>query len=667
MTEKHTEMVLTDKIEIEGMKLQALYLPKDSYQIFHEKDDGTYNELTSIRVMNENLCLENINTYFNYPSSITDSSMQTDITSIINHTLLIMSLQWNMDESNAKEILEKVFTELNNTMEFDENYNEDALPEDEFKYTTIEHYKKLGENEQTIFDRIKTYKDGISNIELDDLKLIIKDNMIKTTKQKYTQHLLAKYLSKKYGIILRKNTGDIYKLDGMGYTHLNHDDLVIMLKDDFGSNIVHDEDIIKALGYISQRLEPQYNIVKFKDCLYNMDEGKVIDPTEPIFTLIESPYRYNPNATSTILKKFLESSLEKKTESGKVDAEETAKTIKGVMQIIGYFFTSGNKYNIMPICTGVGGSGKTVFTNILTEIFGKDRIADLSLQEMEKNIHGTSSLVNKHLNFIRDSDDSMIENISFIKQITGNEQMQVNPKYKNPYVLPKEEVPKTMLICNSIPRFKVYKEELIIRFVVIEFLNKFRGTDKQNPNLEKEILEDDEEIEWLIYQSLEAYKEITKLTDFNLKLNNEDTMELIEKHTEPLNHLLSMLIEKHDPKAWDTEIKITGDDGKTPIYTDDLSKVMIKQSEILGLSIPLKKDKIPPRKLMSAIKTEFDLWDGEIVGIRGDDGRIHEVNRKYITQPYRRNNKTARIYPNLIGTDKYAELLKKIQEEDDKD
>ena len=82
--------------------------------------------------------------------------------------------------------------------------------------------------------------------------------------------------------------------------------------------------------------------------------------------------------------------------------------------MIGYFFTSGNKYNLFPVCTGVSGGGKSVFTNILTNIFGKDKIADLSLQEMENNTHSTSSLANKHLNFIRDSDNTTIENNSFI-------------------------------------------------------------------------------------------------------------------------------------------------------------------------------------------------------------------------------------------------------------
>ena len=219
-----------------------------------------------------------------------------------------------------------------------------------------------------------------------------------------------------------------------------------------------------------------------------MDNLEIIDPEKPIFTLIESKYKYNPEAKSTILKEFLYSSLARDTK------EETEQVVQGVKEVIGYFFTSGNKYNLFPVCTGVSGGGKSVFTNILTNIFGKDKIADLSLQEMENNTHSTSSLANKHLNFIRDSDNTTIENNAFIKQLTGNEEIQVNPKHKDPYILPKEEVPKTMMICNSIPQFKVYEQALIERLLIIEFLVKFRGTPQQDPELENKILANPEEI-----------------------------------------------------------------------------------------------------------------------------------------------------------------------------
>ena len=140
--------------------------------------------------------------------------------------------------------------------------------------------------------------------------------------------------------------------------------------------------------------------------IFDMEKLEVITTDKPIFTLVETTYRYNPNAKSEVLEGFLNSSLAKET------PEKTEETVKGVKQVVGYFFTSGNVLNLLPMITGISGGGKSVFANILIAIFGKDKIADLKLQEIEKDTHATSSLVNKHLNIIQDSDDSAINNNS---------------------------------------------------------------------------------------------------------------------------------------------------------------------------------------------------------------------------------------------------------------
>lgn len=232
-----------------------------------------------------------------------------------------------------------------------------------------------------------------------------------------TRQWLATWLKTEFNVILRKNTHDIYILDknNNSYTKVTHDELLYKSSAILGSQLISDDDLKSALSYISDRLDPQHNIVKFSDCVFDMEKLEVVKTDKPVFTLVETPYRYNPNAKSTILKDFLDTSLEKET------IEETEKTVKGVKQVVGYLFTSGNFKNLLPMITGIAGGGKSVFANILIAIFGKDKIADLKLQEIEKNTHATSSLVNKHLNIIQDSDDSAINNNSLIKQITGNE------------------------------------------------------------------------------------------------------------------------------------------------------------------------------------------------------------------------------------------------------
>lgn len=488
--------------------------------------------------------------------------------------------------------------------------------------------------------------------ELEELKANLVPRLLDGSKPTKTRKELASYLEKQHGIILRKDSGELYKRDKTGYSFISLDDIILLLSKDLGANVVSNKDLLEAITSISSRLVPVHNIVKFPNVVYDIENFKIIEPKEPIFSLVESKYDYNPKAESTILKEFLYSSLARETK------EKTEETVKGLLQLIGYLFTSGNSLNILPILAGVSGGGKSVLTNILTNIFGKDKIADLGLQQMNKDPHGLASLSNKHLNFIRDSEGGIIEDNGNLKKLIGNEDIGVNPKYKPPYIIPKEEVPKTVLIANNIPRFRT-KSDIVNKLVIIEFLVRFRGTDKENPNLEEEILANPQEMEWLIYQSIEAFKEVKQSKDFILKLDVEETLKLMDKHTNPISYLLGLVIEEHNPvKAQEME---------RPILTHELNRVLIKLAGVYGVDIELdKKRLIPARLLLTAIKREFSLEAGETVPITDSYGETKEVNRKYETRTiyysdvFSDKTDYFREYPNLIANERYWKVLEEL-------
>lgn len=659
--EDYIEIILTDIMMSDDgkYKFKGLFLPNDSY-VFFIKEDGedNYNTLLDIDITNSIRDPSKIMDF--YEGKMSNMEDNTITKSILSDNANKLSDKINIDIESAKSLLEDMFTQLANTMDYDIEYHNETLDKSEYEHTTIEHRQHMGEDERIIHETIINHLNNQEDIEIRDLRNRLIDVLRKGSGLRKIRTLLHQYLTKKYHIILRKNVGGIYQLDPIanGYSYKTHDDIITLLKDDFGEDLVSDDDLKQAITFIGDRLEPQYNIVKFPNCIYDMETMEIIEPTEPVFTLIESQYNYNPSAKSTILKDFLYSSLARNT------AEETEKVIKGLKQIVGYFFTSGNRLNIIPILTGVAGGGKSVFTNILTSIFGSNKISDVSFQEMENNPHGTSALANKHLNFIRDSDDRIIETNSFFNKVMGYDDIPCNPKFKDPYMLPKDEVPKTMLICNNIPKFRDYKQAMIERIVIIEFMIKFRGTDKQDPDLERKILDNPEEIEWLIYESLEAYKEIHTQKDFILKMDETQTRELVDKHTNPINFLLQKLILKHDPEAVreDTEF---ASNNHTFVVTDELLSVIIELSKDYGVDVPLgtnnRKDK---SKLLKAIKDEFDLHDGEVIKVRDSDGDYRDTVRQYKTQTQRINGIVKRIYPNLMVTDLYKEKLEQIKQND---
>ena len=668
--DRKKEVLITDAILHQDILFKAVYIPYDAYYIYHRTTPKGLNPIyrEAVRIEDNSLTYPPriIRNYYadkdgdGYLKMVMKEPMDYIFKDAIEPNIQV-KLGFNQAES--RELIKKIFGEFEEELIFNENasklgYGElDPLDKPRLTYEKYQSITQTTEEIQMVA-RIENYFKKQSNNRFNELEESITTKLTNRSKNdvELGRRDLSNYLSLKYGVILRKFIGTIYQRDGKGYIQTSHDDLILQLKKDFQANFIHDNDLKNAIGFISDRLEPVPNIVKFKNTLYDMEQMKPIEqPKDAIFTLLDIPYKYNPNAESTLMKEFLNTSLARNTE------EETAEAVQGILEFTGYLFTSGNKHEILPIVTGLTGAGKSVFFNIITEIFGKDRISGVSLQRLEKDNHSSSQFVNAHLNIIRDSDTSMITNNSLIKNWTGNESFPINPKYKQPFDLPGNEVPKPILVCNTMPEFKVYEDAVVRRFVIIEFLVSFTKTGKANPNLEKEILSNDEEIEWLIYQSLEAYRKMeTGGNEFIFKIGEEETKELIEKHTHPLNHIVSELILKHDAEAYDWEKQSNKD--FMPVFTDDLVEAILYVADSKGIDVPVDKHgRINKTMLVNVIRDEFDLHDGEIV--KDKTSGNYSLLREYKARNVRWKGRNAKAYPNLIPTNEYQKALDSIEAE----
>ena len=554
-------------------------------------------------------------------------------------------------------------------------YKDSISAENQIKNLTPEIFNYLKEKHR-IFQQEKL--GGIFNL-IRNLLLNIKSNNpdFLENKQIYGSNptrILGRLLNEEFGVVLRNNVHTIYKEDkaSNGYIQLMHDDVKRLCAEAIGNNIVSDKDIKEALTVIDQRLKPEYNMVRFKNGIYDINKHQLLENTEPVFTLIETNFNYNPNAKSKYINYFLDTSLEKSTK------ELTERYKEGILQVVGYLFTSGNPLNAIIFIVGIRGGGKSIFSKILTNIFNyeKDinRVSNVNLNDLATP-HGTSALENSIINISNDSPDKPLEEeaIALIKQISGNDNIYVNPKFRDPYTLTCIEICKLLVVANHLGFFTELDEALISRIVLIEFEIMFRGTDREDKNLEAKILENPEEMEWLIYNGLRAYEKMTKNNeDFILRLNEEKTKEIINKHSKPINYLLHFLIKKHDQKAWEyeTEEYNTRTDPETPyVYTDELSLNIIKLSIILGIDIKTtKNDKIDGRKLSKAIKEEFELFDfryeeGEYTGSKYET----KVDRLAIGFDEKLNKfikKTVRHYPGLIKDNELWIMLRKIKLQD---
>lgn len=454
---------------------------------------------------------------------------------------------------------------------------------------------------------------------------------------------LGHYFKEK-GMILRKSTNTPYLLDKNtnGYDSVDIDNLVIKLDNELFNNqdLVHSNDVKDAIGFVSNRQTPKYNIVKFNNCLYDMVNFKVISANdEPVFTLIEVAHNYNPQAKGEKVEHFLETSLAKPSESEPSEIEELK---QGFLEMIGYILTSGNKLNAFFIIAGIGGAGKGVASNLITNIFGSDKVGRLQLQELTPdNRFATAHLENKQVNIVSDSPKKPIEDTGLLKSITGYDDIPVEPKGKDKYTIPKEEVPDMIVVCNNLPKFKDGIEEAIVqRVVIFEFLNRFRGTEEMNPNLLEEILTDPQEMEWLIYNGIEAYKKmITEGNDFKARIDDEKSREILGKFTDPIAHILPRLVKYSDKD-------ISSED---PIITTELNQLIryVAKCESLQIDVLDTKGNIKAKHLTSEIREEFGL------------GKEWTTTTRHI--PQLKESRT--IFPNFYKTEEYDVWLEKMNKD----
>ena len=588
------------------------------------------------------------------PSVVEQSLINsTDVSNIsnmtgINSSLRFMALHLELggfeDEKERLYIINELFYDLSNIEDAEIN------PEDAEQFNIVDRITRLKElTNETIIKEINKISDEINQLQQNT----ITDELYKSFKFRSgiekAKRDLGDFLNSECGIVLRINSHDIYKLDKInkGYNSISIDEIINELTDLFGeNNLFKTTDVEYAVDFISERLTPQYNIVKFNNGLYDMKQHKLINPDKPVFTLIESPFDYNPNAKPEYIKEYLDSTFERKT------TEETETEIKGVKQVIGYLFTSGNIYNALIFLIGIGGAGKGTLATIIAEIF-KGKTTQLDFTKIEKDTHATSILIGNHLNIVRETKNGTVEDNTIYKLLSGNDPIDVNPKNQHPYELPAEEVPKTLMNANNLPKFKNPEISILQRFVLIEFKKIFRNTSDDVRDLANLIIQNKQDMEWLIFESLEAYREMVESgEDFILRLSEKETLELIYKHSKPLEYLIRKLILKHDPDAYDYD-ESNSEFTTNYVVADELNKLVVYLAETEGIQIPLdeKTHKASSRKLLNAIKTEFDLHDYYLTS-------ANDTKFKYTTINKRLEDKTqARVYPELYKTDLYDEIL----------
>lgn len=453
------------------------------------------------------------------------------------------------------------------------------------------------------------------------------------------RRLLGLYMARN-GFSIHEDKGTLFHKTEEGfYESITNPEAVRILKKELGINIGID-DVDKARDMMLNPMRPSKNIIQFNNVLYDMESLSFVDTinnTDPIIPILRIEYDFHKvnDNEQYYVKDFLTSSL------------PDERIYKGLLEIIGYMFVSGNPENILPVICGIQGSGKSVLGNILEEIFGgNQKVCNVRLQDI-----GDPRKVEPFgwatLNLIRDSPTKYVEDVGGIKAATGNESIQIKPMYKSPYFLNAHEVPKTIVTANEPPALKD-DNALSNRIIIIPFEHSFRNTDKQIKNLDSLIISSKSDIEWLIYNSIMTYRDmVANHRKFLLKKNASETDELYDRMSRPLHYILLDLFEEINPDF---------DEFYEDVIAREAIEVVEKYALENGRSVSLGKGTAQKsRNLLKTIRYTFEVDWGYF-----KDGDIYV--ERYTSKVKKINGKPTKIYPYLVPTETYNEYLQKIRD-----
>lgn len=223
-----------------------------------------------------------------------------------------------------------------------------------------------------------------------------------------------------------------------------------------------------------------------------------LEPTDwTDYSTVSTRYEYKAGVESPKFEQFLEEILYQ----GDPDGKETAELLQWMQIFLGSCFIGGeNKNKVFPVWYGMGNNGKSTLISILAAIYGEyagSIRAEALASKSESNRFELSDIPNKRLVIANESDERATLKVAFVKAMTGNDVLKCERKGAGHF----DFTPafKLVLVTNNKPTITERTEAIWSRVKLIPF-NVVIAGDRVNPNLKKEILEEEAAgvINWLI-------------------------------------------------------------------------------------------------------------------------------------------------------------------------
>lgn len=313
-----------------------------------------------------------------------------------------------------------------------------------------------------------------------------------------TPHMMMEKLMEKKNIILKHYNGTIFIYEGGRYANEHKGEPVeiyigqmvqntfytIKKRDNNLSNEVDDRYVRNVCGqfertYHTYDIDIDKNLIGVKNGILNINKYpyELMKPDPSLFTAINIPVKYDPNAVAIKFKKFERDLLIKKyvDEDGnfvfteyKQRLEEQILTFE---EMFGYPLEYGYPIKKANLLLGPTNCGKTTYYNVMHEFYGGHNVAAVSLYDLgDKN--RPAEMVGRLVNNVSDIGYNImtaktIEN--FMLYTGGEKKIQVEKKYRDPFLY--NPTIKMYFGANYTPYVDIKNVPFLRRWSIITFPN----------------------------------------------------------------------------------------------------------------------------------------------------------------------------------------------------
>lgn len=188
--------------------------------------------------------------------------------------------------------------------------------------------------------------------------------------------------------------------------------------------------------------------------------GNVEDHTPDIFSTIQLPVKYDPDATCPAFDNYLATTFD-------------AKDIPLIEEILGWCMVPDRRFETAVMLTGEGQNGKSVFLDLIGYLLGEENVSHVALQDLEENRFRAAELYGKLANVFADLDARGLQSSSMFKTLTTGDFVTAERKHAHPFRF--RSFAKLLFSSNKIPSSRDKSYAFYRRWLIIPFIKTFDG------------------------------------------------------------------------------------------------------------------------------------------------------------------------------------------------